>query len=111
MEITYDQVSEIIADDFRKYLIEKYYRITAKPITVVNPTYNAILERIHQVRGNRVQNFNIKETYAGKDYPQFFILESEALVILSAADRLKGYSLAQLVFGCGMIILIKHNVN
>ena len=71
MEITYDQVSEIIADDFRKYLIETYYRITAKPITVVNPTYNAILERIHQVRGNLVQNFNIKETYPGKDYPQF----------------------------------------
>ena len=54
MEITYDQGSEFIGHEFRKYLIEIEYVITAKPSTLVNPTYNAVLEWIHQVLGNLV---------------------------------------------------------
>ena len=54
MEITYDQGSEFIGHDFRKFRIEMEYGITAKPITLVNPTSNSILERIHQVLGNLV---------------------------------------------------------
>ena len=62
MEISYDQGSEFIGHEFRKYLIETEYGINAKTRTLENPTSNAILERIHQVPGNLVRNFNIKET-------------------------------------------------
>ena len=55
MEITYDQGKEFIGNEFRKYLIEYEYGITAKPSTSRNPISNAILERIHQVLGNIVQ--------------------------------------------------------
>ena len=55
-----------------------------------NPTSNEILERIHQILGNLVHNFNITQTYA---------------------NRLKGYIPVQLVFGCDMILPIKHKVD
>ena len=63
MEITYDQGLEFIGHEFRKYLTETDYGITAKPSASANPTSNAILERIHQVLGNLVHTYNIKETY------------------------------------------------
>ena len=34
-----------------------------------NTTSNVVLERIHQVLGNLVRIFNIKETYVDEDYP------------------------------------------
>ena len=65
------------------------YGITAKPITSVNTMSNAVLKRIHQVLGNLVRNFNIyTQTYVDKNDP------SGAFVILSTANRMKGYSLA-----------------
>ena len=48
--------------------------ITAKPSTSVNSTSNEILERIHQVLGNLVWNFNIKESYVDEDDPLLGIL-------------------------------------
>ena len=59
IEIMYDQEYEFIGNEFRKYLIEREYGITAKPSTLRNPTSNTILERIHQVIGNLLQTFNI----------------------------------------------------
>ena len=59
IEITYDQGKEYIGHKFRKSLIEKEYGITDKPSTSGNPMSNTILERIHQVLGNIVRNFNI----------------------------------------------------
>ena len=43
IEITYDQGKKFIGHDFRKYLIETEYWITAKPSTLGNPMYNAVL--------------------------------------------------------------------
>ena len=43
MEIEYEQESEFIGHEFRKYLIEKEYGKTSKPSTSVNPTSNTIL--------------------------------------------------------------------
>ena len=74
MEITYDQGSEFIGHEFRKYLIETEYSITANPSTSGNPTSNAILEHIRQVMVNLVRYFNIKETYVDKDDPWLGIL-------------------------------------
>ena len=58
--ITYYQVSELFGHEFRKYIIETEYGITAKPSTLGNPIPNAILEWIHQVIGNLVRDFNIQ---------------------------------------------------
>ena len=69
IEIMYDQGKECIGQEFIKYLIETEYRITAKPSTSVNPVYNAILERIHQVLVNLVQTFNIQQIYVDKNDP------------------------------------------
>ena len=43
IEIKYDQGKEFIGHNFRKYLIEREYGITAKPSTSVNPMSNAPL--------------------------------------------------------------------
>ena len=67
MKITYDQGSEFIGHEFRKYVIEEEYRIVAKPSTSGNPMSNAILERIYQVILNLVQTCNITQTYVDED--------------------------------------------
>ena len=59
IEIRYDQGKGFIGHEFRRYLIETEYRITAKPSNLVNPMSNSVLERIHQILGNIVRNFNI----------------------------------------------------
>ena len=81
IEITYDQGSQFISHDSRKSLIETEYGMTSKPSTWGNPTSNAILEQIHQVLGNIVWEFNIKETYVDEDYPWLGILSEAAFVI------------------------------
>ena len=72
---------------------------------------NAILERIHQVLGNLVRNFNISETYVDTDDLWSVILSAEAFEILSTTNRLKGYSSGQLVFVRDTILLIKNKVD
>ena len=47
MEITHDQGSELIGHEFKKYLIEIEYGITANPSTSGDPTSNAMLEWIY----------------------------------------------------------------
>ena len=56
----------LLGHDFRQYLIEREYGISANPSTLINPTYNAVLKRIQQVLGNLVCTFNIKQTYVDK---------------------------------------------
>ena len=87
------------------------YRITDKPITSGNSTSNEILERRQQVLENLVQTCNITQTYADKDGPWLEILTASALLILSTTNMLKGYSTGQLVFGCDMILPIKHTMD
>ena len=48
IEIVYNQGKEFIGRGFIKSPIEMEYGITAKPFTLGNPTYNAILWQIHQ---------------------------------------------------------------
>ena len=108
MEIMYDQGSEFIGHEFRKYLIEEEYGIVAKPITLVNPMSNTILEWIQQVIGNLVRTCNITQTYVDEDDPWLWILA--AFAIFSTTNRLKGYSLGQQVFGRDIILPIKHTV-
>ena len=72
---------------------------------------NEILERIHQVLGNLVQTCNINQTYVDKDDPWSGILAAPEFAIISTTNRTKRYSTVQLVFGCDMILLIKHKVD
>ena len=99
MVITYEQRLEFIGNKFRKFLIEEEYGITAKPSTSVNPTYNAILEQIHQVLINLVWTYNIKNTYVDKENSWLVILPAAAFEINSTPNILKGYSMGQLLFG------------
>ena len=55
--------------------------MTVKPITLVNPMTNAILEPIHQVLVNLVQTFNIQQTYVDKNDPWTGILAAAAFAI------------------------------
>ena len=78
---------------------------------MVNPTSNAILERIHLVLGNIVHTFNITKTYADEDDSCLGILDAAESAISSTAYRLRGYIPGQLVFGRDMIFPIKHKLD
>ena len=54
--------------------------------------------------------FNISQTYFDKDDSWAGILAASAFTILSK-NRLKGYSPGQFVFGCDIIIHIKHDLD
>ena len=112
MEITYDQGKKFIGHKFRKCLIKMEYRITSKPITLVNPMSDAVLENIQQVLGKLLHTFNIStQTYADKNDPWTGILSAASFVIRSTNNRGMGYIPVQLIFGHDMIILIKHRVD
>ena len=63
----YDQGSEFISNEFIIYIIKEEYGTTANPGTLGNTTSNAIWECIHQVLGNQVWTYNIKESYVDKE--------------------------------------------
>ena len=77
----------------------------------MNPTFNEILERIHKVLGNLVQPYHTKGAYIDKDDPWLDILAVTEFEILSTTNRLKGYSLVELIFGCNMILPIKYTAD
>ena len=87
------------------------YRITATPSTLVNPTFNAILEWMHQVLRNLENTCNITQTFGDKDDPWSVILSTSAFEILSTTNGLKGYSPGKLVFGSDIILLIKNKMD
>ena len=110
IEIMYDKGKEFIGHEFIKYLIETEYGITAKLRTLVNPISNAILERIQQVLGNLVRNFNIQQTYVDKNDLWTGILAAVEFAICSTNNGKKCYSPVQLIFGRDIILPIKHRV-
>ena len=55
-----------------------------------------------------MQTFNIKEIYVDEDYSWSGTLESAELKVISTENMLKGYSPSQFLFGCDMILPIKH---
>ena len=72
---------------------------------------NAVLERIHQVLGNLVRNFNVQQTYVDKNDPWTGILAAVAFAIILTTNRKKGYSPGQLIFFRDMILQIKNEVD
>ena len=107
----YDQGSEFIGHEFRKYPIEIEYGITAKTSTSENTMPNAVLEQIHQVLGNLVRTLNISQTYVDKYDPWSGSLDAEVFAIHSPTNTEKGYIPGQLFFGQDMILPIEHTVD
>ena len=70
--------------------------------------YNAVLERIHQVIGSIMRDFNISQTYVDKNDQWMGILAAAAFAILSTTNRQKSYIPGKLIFGRDIIIPIKH---
>ena len=79
----YEQGSDFIGHEFRKYLIEREYGILAKKSTSGNPNYNTILEWIHSVIGTLIWTYNIEDTYIDKDDPWSGISEAKAFSVHS----------------------------
>ena len=69
IEITYDQGSEFICNDFRSEVIEEEYRNKVKPRSLGNPTSNEKMKRIYWVLCNFVRDYIIQDTYVDMDYP------------------------------------------
>ena len=57
-----------------------------------------------------MRNYNIKETYVGKDNPWPGILAAAEFEKISTANRLKFYGQGKLVFGGDMILPITHKM-
>ena len=74
-----------------------------------NLNYNSIIEIIHLVLVNLVWTYNIIDNYADEDDPWMGILSNTSFPLHSTQNIIKGCTPVQLVFGCDMIILIKHN--
>ena len=73
---------------------------------------NAVLENIHQLLVNLVQNFNIStQTYVDKDELWMGILASSEFEVCSTTNRQKCQSSVQLIFGRDMIISIKYTMD
>ena len=58
-----------------------------------------------------MQTFTITKKYVDKDDPCLVILAAAAFQICSTTNKLKGYSMVKLLFGCDMILSIKHEVD
>ena len=97
--------------EFIKSLIEYGYGIKTKPSTSENTTYNVILEWIHQALGNLGDTYNLKETHIDEDDLWSAILVAAVFEIRFTVNRLKSYSMGQLIFGNDIILPIKHIVN
>ena len=72
---------------------------------------NVVLECIYRVLRNLVRKFNISQTYVDRNDPWTGILAAVTFSILSTNNRLKDYSTGWLIFGCDVIIPIKHKLD
>ena len=72
--------------------------------------YNTVLERIHQVLGNLVRNFNIDQTYVDEDDPWSGILAAAAFEIHQTTNSKKCYIPGQFIFGHDIILPINQLV-
>ena len=61
--ITYERGVEFLGHKFKIILIEQKYGIKTKPASRRNPQPNTSIQVIHQVFGNLVHTYNIKEEY------------------------------------------------
>jgi hypothetical protein len=92
-------------------MIKEDYGVKAKPITVRNPQANAIVERAHQVIGNIIRTFELKNNNLDDNDPWKGILSATAFAVQSTFHMALQNSPGQLVFGRDMILNVKHEAN
>ena len=95
---------------FMKYfkdLIENYGLIH-KSSTDYNPQSNGIIERVHQVLGNALRNFEIENRELDDQNPWDEFLSAAAFAIRSTHHTTLGASPAQLVFHRDMFLPVKY---
>jgi hypothetical protein len=85
---------------------------TAKPTTVRNPQANAIVERVHQAIGNIIRTLELENNYLDDNDPwKEGILSATAFAVRSTFHTTLHNTPGQLVFGCDMILNVKHEAN
>jgi hypothetical protein len=108
-EIVFDAGSEFKAE-FRQ-MIEKEYRIKAKPITVRNPQSNGIVERIHGVIGDMFRSYEFANVNEQDDDPFAGIVTAICWALRSTYHTTLKSTPGQLVFGRDMIFNIGHEAD
>ena len=96
VEITYDRGGKLLGHEFKNSLIENEYGIKTKPVSPGKQQANTIVEIIHQVLGNLVCTYNLKETYVDDADPWMGILAAAAFAVCSTYHRIKVKSPDQL---------------
>ena len=92
-------------------MTEQKYGIKAKPASSGNPQTNETTEIIHQVLGNIVHSYNLKEGYIDDADPRMGILAASSFTVRSRYHQTKQKSPGQLVFERDMILTIYHMEN
>jgi hypothetical protein len=92
-------------------MIKEDCGVKAKPITVRNPQAIAIVERVHQVIGNIIRTFELKNNYLDDNDPWKGIRSATALAVRSTFHTTLQNTPGQLVFGHDMILNVKHEAN
>jgi hypothetical protein len=90
-----------------KQLIDNY-GLTHKSSTDYNPQSNGIIERVHQVLGNALRNFEIENRELDKQNPWDEFLSAAAFAIRSTHHTTLGASPAQLVFQRDMFLPVTY---
>lgn len=90
-----------------KDLIDNYGLIH-KSSTDYNPQSNGIIERVHQVLGNALRNFEIENRELDDQNPWDEFLSAAAFAIRSTHHTTLGASPAQLVFQRDMFLPVKY---
>jgi transposase InsO family protein len=109
-QVTFNQGSEFIGQDFQK-MIKEDCGVKAKPITARNPQANAIVERVHQVIGNIIHTFELENNYLDDNDPWKGILSATAFAVRSTFHTARQNTPGQLVFVRDMILNVKHEAN
>jgi transposase InsO family protein len=95
---------------FKKYFSELIdnYGLIRKSSTEYNPQSNGIIERVHQVLGNALRNFEIEKRELDDQNPWDEFLSSAAFAIRSTHHMTLEASPAQLVFQRDMFLPVKY---
>jgi len=84
------------------------YGLTRKSSTDYNPQSNGIIERVHQVLGNALRNFEIESRELDDQNPWDEFLSAAAFAIRSTHHTTLGASPAQLVFQRDMFLPVTY---
>jgi hypothetical protein len=95
---------------FKRYFKDliNNYGLIQKTSTEYNPQSNGIIERVHQVLGNALRNFEIEKQELDNQNPWDEFLSAAAFAIRSTHHMTLGASPAQLVFNRDMFLPVEY---